>query len=130
MAANTGRDLIIYKDGTAIAGVRTATVAVNKGLVDITSKDDEGFRKLAAFSATQTLTITVEGVLYDDTITSIGMDPDASPILTDITIEDRASGGTISGDFGLESVETTGPYEAEETYSFTLQSSGKWTVTA
>lgn len=127
MPAVSGRDLIIEKNGTPIAGVRSSGFSIDNSPVNITSKDDAGFRTLADFAGERSLDITVEGVWKDDVISAIALD-DATQLLTDITIID-ASGATISGDFYLASFEQTGDHDGEVTYSAELQSSGIWTVT-
>lgn len=128
MVAISGRDLIVKQATTAIAGVRTTTLSIDNSPVDITSKDDGGFRKLGGFSGQRTLDITLEGVWVDQVISDIASGADSGLLLTDITIED--SEDTISGDFFVASYEMSGAHDGEVTYSVTLQSSGAWTVTA
>lgn len=127
MAAISGRDLVVKQSSTAIAGVRTTSLSIDNSPVDITSKDDSGFRTLGGFSGQRTLDITLEGVWVDQVISDIASGADTGLLLNDITIED--SEDTIAGDFFVASYEMSGAHDGEVTYSVTLQSSGEWTVT-
>lgn len=128
MAAISGRDLIVKKDSTAIAGVRTKTIAIDNSPVDITNDDSDGFRLLGGFSGTRSLNISVEGVWTDQIISDIASGADSGLLLTDITIDDGVD--TISGDFFLASFERAGSNDGEVTYTAEMQSSGAWTVAA
>ncbi len=125
--ADSGRDLLILKNNTAIAGAREAGISIDNSPVDITSKSDAGYRTLADFAGTRAMDISVSGVWADKTIRDQAIGT-GSMLLTDITIE-FADGGEVSGDFYLASYEETGPHETEVTFTASLQSSGAWTYT-
>jgi predicted secreted protein len=130
MPAKSGRDLLIKKAGTAIAGFRTNTVTVDGSPVDITSKDDGGFRTMADFAGTLSIDIEGDGVWKANTLGALAFA--ASPtgrLLTDITLV-NANGDTIAGSFYLANYVETGAHETEITFTASLQSSGAWTVTA
>lgn len=127
MAARSGRDLIIKKATVAIAGVRTTSVSIDNSPVDITSKSDGGFRKLASFAGMRALDISVEGVWEDQIISDIAIGT-GSALLTDITIEDGVD--RITGDFYIANFEYAGDHDGEMTYSATLQSSEAWAMAA
>lgn len=128
MAAISGRDLIIRRGATAIAGVRSKTVAIDNSPVDITSDDDAGFRKLGSFAGIRSLNLSVEGVWTDQILSDIASGAQAGLMLTDIEIDDGED--TITGDFYLATFERAGSHDADVTYTAELQSSGAWTVTA
>lgn len=130
MAAQSGRDLLILDGGTAIGGLRETTVTVNSEPVDITNKNDSGYRTLASFAGTEAIDVSGAGVFINDTIRDIAFaGTDTSKLLTDFTLE-WGDGATLSGDFYLASFESAGAHDGEETYSITLQSSGAWTYTS
>lgn len=128
MAATSGRDFTISKADTVIAGLRENGVSLDGSPVDVTDKTDSGFRTYGDFSGVKSFEISASGVLDDDVIQDIAFDPDASLLLTDITIE-YPDGASLSGDVFLSSVEFTGAHDGENTYSLTIGSSGKWTYT-
>lgn len=124
--ADTGRDLLILKGGTAIAGAQENGISVDNSPVDITAKSDGGFRTLADFAGMRTLDISISGVWTDKVVRDQALG--ASLLLTDITI-DFADGGDIAGDFYLASYEETGAHDGAVTFTASLQSSGSWTYT-
>lgn len=129
MAATSGRDFTISKNSSVLAGLRENGVSLDGSPVEVTDKTDSGFRTYGDFSGVRSFEISASGVLDDDIIQDIAFDPDASLLLTDITIE-YPDGASISGDVFLSSVEFTGGHDGENTYSLTIGSSGKWNYTA
>ena len=127
MAASSGRELLIKKGASVIAGVRTKTVTINGEPIDVTTDDDSGFRTLLADPATRSIDLSVEGITKDASLRAIvaGAGPQ---LLTDITIE-YPNGDVISGDFYLVSVEESGEYQDAVTFTASLQSSGAFTYT-
>lgn len=124
--ADTGRDLLILKNATAIAGAQENGISVDNSPVDITSIGDGGYRKLADFAGMRTLDISISGVWADKVMRDQALG--TTLLLTDITIE-FADGGDISGDFYLASYEETGAHDGAVTFTASLQSSGAWTYT-
>lgn len=130
MAAQKGRDLLVLKNATAIAGLRETSVAVDGSPIDITNKGDSGYRTLASFSGVESIDITASGVWEDDVMRAIAFSgTGTTKLLTDITLA-WGDGATLSGDFYLASWTSAGNHDGEETYDTTLQSSGAWTYTA
>ena len=129
MAAKSGRDLLIKKAGTAIAGFRTNTVTIDGSPVDITDKGDGGFRTLADFAGVRSMDIEGDGVWKANTLGALAYAASSTGLLlTDITIV-NANGDTIAGDFYLANYVETSPHETEITFTASLQSSEAWTVT-
>ena len=127
MAASAGRELLIKKGVSVIAGVRTKTVTINGEPIDITSDDDSGFRTLLASAGTRSIDLSVEGVTKDATLRAIVAGV-SSQLLTDISVE-YPNGDTIDGDFYLVNIEESGEYQDAVTFSASLQSSGPFTYT-
>lgn len=127
MAASAGRELLIKKGVSVIAGVRTKTVTINGEPIDVTSDDDSGFRTLLASAGLRSIDLSVEGVTKDATLRAIVAGV-SSQLLTDISIE-YPNGDTIDGDFYLVNIEESGEYQDALTFSASLQSSGPFTYT-
>ena len=127
MAASAGRELLIKKGVSVIAGVRTKTVTINGEPIDITSDDDSGFRTMLATAGLRSIDLSVEGVTKDSTLRAIVAGV-SSQLLTDITVE-YPNGDTIEGDFYLVNIEESGEYQDALTFSASLQSSGAFTYT-
>ena len=127
MAQKIGRLLLIKKGGTAIASIRTKTVSINNEPVDITTDDDDGFRRLLDIVGQQSIDLSIEGLSTDTVFRAFILTP-GTILLTDITIE-YPGGGTIDGDFALTTFEEAGTYNDAITFSGTLQSSGVYTYT-
>tara|TARA_R110000868_G_scaffold223318_2_gene475203 strand:- start:10981 stop:11367 length:387 start_codon:yes stop_codon:yes gene_type:complete len=124
--ADTGRDLLILKGATAIAGAQENGISIDNSPIDITSIGDGGYRTLAEFAGMRALDISVSGVWVDKVIRDQALG--TTMLLTDITIE-FADGGDIAGDFYLASYEETGAHDGAVTFTAALQSSGAWTYT-
>lgn len=129
MAAQSGRDLLVLKNATAIAGLRETSVTANAEPVDITGKGSSGYRTLASFSGVESVDISASGVFLDDVLRDIAFaGTGTSKLLTDITLS-WGDGATLSGDFFFASYEGAGNHDGEETYDVSMQSSGAWVYT-
>jgi predicted secreted protein len=124
--ADTGRDLLILKAATAIAGARENGISIDNSPVDITSIGDGGYRKLADFAGMRSLDISISGVWADKVMRDAALG--TTLLLTDITIA-FADGGSLEGDFYLAIYEETGTHNEAVTFTASLQSSGAWTYT-
>jgi TP901-1 family phage major tail protein len=138
MAAQKGR-LFVFKVGdggspetfTTVAGSRNVTFTNGNSLVDITNKDSNGFRTLLADAGTKTLDVTIDGVFTDEA--SYDSVRDSSFNATEknyqIIIPTGSGDDTIEGAFLISSFDQGGAFDAEVTYSFSLQSTGAFTLT-
>lgn len=123
--ADTGRDFLIKKSGTAIAGAREGGMTLDGSPVDITSKSDGGFRTLADFAGVKALDLSVSGVWADKVLRDAAVLESAGLLLSDISLT-YADGGEITGDFYLANYEETGAHDDAVTFTASLQSSGTW----
>jgi len=128
MSATSGREFTIEIDGDVIAGLRENSLALDGSPVDITSKDDGGFRTMADFAGVKSFDISATGVLKDSVLRDLALTPNASLLLDDVTIV-FADGTVIAGDVYLASADFAGSHDGEKTYDVSLQSSGAWTLT-
>jgi len=123
MPALSGREALLKKGATTIAGVRTKTISWSGGSIDVTTGEDSGKRTLLALSGQEQIDITFDGLAKDDTIREIAMSS-SSKMLTDITLD--MGDAVISGSFRISSYEEGFPYNDAATFSATLESSGAW----
>ena len=128
MAATSGRDLIIKKDGTAIAAVQSKGVSINNEPVDITSDDDDAWRTVLAEPGLRSIDIDVSGVTTDDILLAAISAGTSSVALQTIVIT-YPSGALHSGSFSLNNLTRTGESAGAVTFSATLASSGEITYT-
>lgn len=130
MTASAGLNFLL-KDGssgggTTIAGMRATAFKLNGTTVDVTSKDSAGFKTLLG-GGIVSMSITASGVLEGaaehmtllnrliaQTISAYGIVFDA--------------GATLDFNAKITGFDADGPYDKEQTYSLTLESSGTITV--
>jgi TP901-1 family phage major tail protein len=133
MAAQRGGALLLKVDisgtMTTIGGLRSTSITLNDEAVDITSKDDGQTRKLLAQAGTSSVSVSGSGVFTDSTAeTTIRTAFNASTFKSyNIIIPDL---GTYAGTFMIASLEYSGEYNGEVTYSITLESSGSITFSS
>ena len=134
MAAQKGSALLlkINTSGTSystIAGLRSNSITLNDEAVDITTKDSGGIRNLLAKGGVHSMSMSASGVFTDDS--TEGLLKDAMNAATfknfQILLPDL---GTYTGAFMVASLEYSGEYNGEVTYSVTLESSGTITFAA
>jgi predicted secreted protein len=122
--AISGRLVRISRAGSAIAGARTDSVTINNEPIDITDKDDAGWRTMLGDTGLRSLSADVEGVLKDSTILVAG----TGAILLTACVVDISGIATFSGDFFLQNVSLGAEQADAVTFTATLESSG--TITA
>ena len=122
MAAASGRLLRIKRGATAIAGARTDNLTVNNEPIDITDKDDAGWRTLLADAGVRSVDADVEGVLIDATFLSLAVGT-ASALLEAYTLEVDTL-GDFTGNFFLSNISLSGAQEDGITFTANIQSSG------
>ncbi len=137
MAAQKGSLLLLKADTaggspqsyTTLAGLRTTTWTINGEDVDVTTKDDDGWRRRLAGAGVRSLTISAAGVFQDSAAedTVRGWAFDQSINWYQITLE---NGDRIEGQFQLSNYERSGEFSGAEQYSLTLNSHGQVFYTA
>ena len=135
MAGNVGREAVLTKGATVLAGIRTKTITWGGESIDVTSGENDGIRLLLAASGQEQIDLPIEGIAKDDVLLNIALDTTASKMLTDIELTfairnpTNTTAATLSGNFRLSSYEEGEPYNDATTFSATLESSGAWTFT-
>jgi predicted secreted protein len=127
MAAISGRKLRIKRGSTAIAGARSDSITINNEPIDITDKDDAGWRTMLADVGVRSIDCEVEGILTDSTFLALAVGT-ASALLEAYTIELDGI-GDFTGNFFLASFAVTGEQADATTFTASLQSSGTITFT-
>jgi len=128
MAAQRGRLMLIYLGSgggkTLIGGLKSTSIKMNNNVVDVSTKDTEGWRELLEDGSLKFFSIDCQGIFKDST--------------TDETIRSNAfsnsidtytfafpNGDTIQCDFQISGYQRQGDVEGVETYSYTLESTGE-----
>jgi TP901-1 family phage major tail protein len=127
MAAGSGRKLRIKKGGVAIAGAQTENLTINNEAIDVTDKDDAGWRTYIADAGVRSIDASVEGVLIDSTLIAVSTGA-VSGLLAAYTLEIDGI-GDFAGDFYLNSLEIGGETAGAITFTASIQSSGIITFT-
>ena len=124
MAKGIGRDFVLNKDGTPIAGVRTKSYSISNETIDFTDDDSAGWQELATASGQRSVTISVSGVYDDDVLLTSAIATDISDSYTLVN-----SARTIAGTFMITSYSESGEHTGEVTFEAEMTSSGAITVT-
>jgi TP901-1 family phage major tail protein len=127
MAAGSGRKLRIKKGGTSIAGATTENLTINNEPIDITDKDDAGWRTLLADAGVRSVDASVEGYLVDSTLIAVSTGA-VSGLNAAYTLEIDGL-GDFAGNFFLNSLEIGGETAGAITFTASIQSSGAITFT-
>ncbi len=120
-----GRDLEMVWNGSAIAGVREKAITINGEPIDVTSDDDNGWRKLLTVPAQNQVDISVSGVTKSHVLKADWFAGTRTRTVT-LTYPDN---DTISGEFYLSEYVETGAYNDATTFEATLMSTGVITYT-
>lgn len=129
MAAKLGRQVTFYWGGNSpgdnIPGVREKGIAMNGEPVDVTSDEDSGWRTLLEASGQNEVNISISGVTKDNRLRTDWMNGRRIQPLT-IIYED---GGSLTGDFRLNTFEDNGSYNEAMVFSAEFASTGAVTYT-
>jgi predicted secreted protein len=122
--AKSGRKIRIRQlsgmSAVPVAGARTDNLAIAAQAIDVTDKDDAGWRTLLAEAGSRTITADVEGVLTTDALLTVSVGAGSS-LLADHSVEIENI-GLIAGDFFLTNVALTGQMADAVTFTGTLES--------
>lgn len=130
MAIYGGRDVVVSIGGTPIAVVREKTLTHGKEAVDVTSDDDDGWRKLLPIAGSRSIDVSVSGVCDDVNIPQLqGLWIGNTLADVTLTYPDGSTAEAADG-FYLNGFEVSGAQDGEAAFSATLLSSGSVTITA
>jgi TP901-1 family phage major tail protein len=145
MAAQKGLDVLMKIDisgtKTTIGGLRSTSITLNEESVDITNKDSLGNRTLLAGAGVNSLSVSGSGVFTDSASevavrtafqaqqnTSDGSSAQTAAFESFQFIIPNL--GTYTGNFQITSLEYSGEYNGEATYSMSFESAGYITFAA
>ena len=145
MAAQKGLDVLMKIDisgtKTTIGGLRSTSITLNDESVDITNKDSLGSRTLLAGAGVNSLSVSGSGV-FTDAASEVAV---RTAFQAQQNTSDGSSGqtaafesfqfiipnlGTYTGNFQITSLEYSGEYNGEATYSMSFESAGYITFAA
>lgn len=128
MGALSGRSVRISRNGVSVVGAKADTIKINNEPLDITDKDDSGWRVLLADAGLRSVSCEVKGVIKDNTLLNDIMgDPTSVAIRAGVV---TISGlFTLSGNFYLNGVELGAEHDGVATFTATLEGTGTFTVT-
>ena len=145
MAAQKGLDVLMKIDisgtKTTIGGLRSTSITLNDESVDITNKDSLGSRTLLAGAGVNSLSVSGSGV-FTDSAAEVAV---RTAFQAQQNTSDGSSGqtaafesfqfiipnlGTYTGNFQITSLEFSGEYNGEATYSMSFESAGYITFAA
>lgn len=118
---------------TTIAGQQDGTLTINNAIVDVTTKDDAGIRKLLAAKTMSSISFSGAGVCKDDATLKFLRDTAIAGIPVNFKITtpgDNTSGVSYTGAFTITNLQESGQHDGEWRFSCTFESAGAVTVAA
>jgi TP901-1 family phage major tail protein len=132
MTAQKGISMLLKLalDGTGgtVAGLQTTGLTINNEMVDVTNKDSAGWRQLLQQAGVQSVTLSASGTA-DSAATFATLQSYAQVNSINPFQMIYGNGDTVSGQFQVTKFDITGPYNKEQTFTITLESSGQPTFT-
>lgn len=130
MAKNAGRNFLVKKAGTAIAGGKTTTMKVSGSPINVETATDAGVQVLLDGIVTgKSIELSFEGYEDGNVLRDIALGADADKFMTDLTLS-FPDGDTLACDFFMSEYEETGEMEDGVTFTATFMSNGAHTHTA
>ena len=136
MAAEKGSGFLVkIGDGgapesfTTIGGMRSTSLTVNSEPVDITNKQSGGWRELLAGAGVRRLSVAGTGV-FTDSAAETDLQAKALAASLDNYEIVFESGDKFAGAFQVATLDYSGEFNGERTYSLSLESSGPVIFTA
>jgi TP901-1 family phage major tail protein len=115
-------------DGTLIGGLQSTTITMNNKIVDISTKDTEGWRELLEDGSLKFFSISCNGV-FKDSATDATIRAHAFSNSIDTYTFIFPNNDTIESLFQITGYTRKGDVEGVETYSLTFESTGEPTIT-
>ena len=115
---------------SVIGGIRSKTFTLNSETIDITNADSCEWREILDSAGVRTMSLSGSGVFESGLIISNLRTNLMSNTITDFQMIITAAGDKFEGSFKIVSLEYAGEYNAEATYSVSMESSGSITYTA
>jgi TP901-1 family phage major tail protein len=130
MTAETGAAFLLkIGDGntppnfTTVAGLRTTQMSIKGQTVDITNKDSGGWRALLTGAGVRSVSIAAAGI-FMGSAQEARVQSNALSGSLDMYQLVFQSGHTVTGQFLVAKLDTSGDYQNERSYTMALESSG------
>lgn len=114
---------------TLVAGGREHSISINNEPIDVTDKDDDGWRTLLADPATRSVDISATLLFDEQAFIATALSSTTTGLIDDFEVEIDGF-GTIAGKFHISTVELNSPHDDAAELPVTLASSGPITFTA
>jgi predicted secreted protein len=113
---------------TTVGGVRVTNLTINNNPVDITNVGSGGFQELLPDGGTQSVSMSVDGVVVDNAAfqTVQTQADDRTLIFYKVAFADA---GVITAKFAVASFGIGAPHDGAQTFTASLSSSGALTIT-
>tara|TARA_R110002020_G_scaffold475207_3_gene709092 strand:+ start:97 stop:993 length:897 start_codon:yes stop_codon:yes gene_type:complete len=122
--ANIGRETVLKRGLSVIAGVKVLSLDWSSETVDISQGEDDGYRLSCEIDGLTTFEIQVEGLTKDHELQDVALSRSGSRLLENITIELASPFGlgktVITSDFYLANFNVTANYNDAISFNCTL----------
>ena len=125
MAKSAGREAVLKKNSTPIAGVQAKNITRDSAPINVSDDYSGGLQVVLGVAGESVIGLDIEGILDSDVLSDIAFSSTASQLLTDIKLE-FVNGKTLSGDFFMSNFKLGMAYKEATTFSATLTSSEGW----
>lgn len=115
--------------GTLLGGLKSTTLTMNNSVIDVSTKDTNGWRELLEDGSLKFFSIACDGIFKDSATDETIRGYVFANTLNTFTFI-FPNGDTIEGTFQVTNYSRKGEVEGVETYSMTLESTGIPTFTA
>ena len=132
--ARGGKDLLLEVETapsvyTLLGGLRTKSFTINSEAIETTNHGSGEYKEMLDGSGIRSMSLSGGGVSVDDATLVLVEDNCIANTLTNFRITDQSTNGrTYTVCCKIASVERAGEYNAEQTYSISLESSGVITI--
>jgi predicted secreted protein len=128
MAAQSGRQMILKKGSTAVAGLTSTNLTINNEGIDITDIGDAGWRTMLADVGARSVDASCDGVLLNGDLLAVSVGG-GSGLLAAYTVEVNGI-GDFTGNWFLSNFTINGPMADAVRFTASIQSAGTITFTA
>lgn len=126
--SRSGRNLRISRNGVTIIGARADNITINNEPLDITDKDNAGWRTFMADAGSRSVSCEIEGVLRDSTLIADSVGTATTTLLRESVVTITGI-GTLTGDFVLTNIQLGAEMGDVITFTATLESGENMTAT-
>lgn len=114
---------------TLIGGLKNTILKLNNSMIDVSTKDTDGWRELLEDGSLKSFSISCDGIFKDSAADETIRSNAFNNALDTYTLA-FPNGDTLECLFQISGYSRTGEVEGTESYSYTLESSGIPTFTA